>query len=242
MYFEIMNQSAAALGLPFDRNQYDQFIKYKDLLKEWNEKMNLTAITEDEEIISKHFIDSIQAFKFPELKNARTVIDVGTGAGFPGLPIKIMQPDIKLTLLDSLNKRLNFLKAVTNELEIPDVEFIHSRAEDGSRNSSLRDSFDVSVSRAVANLTLLSELCLPYVKVGGYFIALKGPAVEDEIEEARYAIRVLGGKIHEIIEVHVEGTDLKHNLVVIQKMKSTPQMYPRSSSAIKKSLITSKRP
>lgn len=238
MYFDIMNQSALELGLPFNRIQYDQFIKYKDLLKEWNEKMNLTAITLDEEIISKHFIDSIKAFKFSELKNAKTVIDVGTGAGFPGLPIKIMQNEIKLTLLDSLNKRLNFLKAVSEELEITDVDFIHSRAEDGSRNPSLRDAFDVSVSRAVANLTLLTELCLPYVKVGGYFIALKGPAVDDEIEDARYAIRVLGGKIHEVIEVHIEGTDLKHNLVIIQKVKSTPQMYPRSSSAIKKSLIT----
>ena len=153
-----------------------------------------------------------------------------------------MQSGIKLTLLDSLNKRLNFLKAVTEELEITDVEFIHSRAEDGSRMQNLRDSFDISVSRAVANLTLLTELCLPYVKVGGYFIALKGPAVDDEIEEARYAIRVLGVKIHNIIEVHIEGTDLKHNLVIIQKAKNTPQMYPRSTSAIKKSLITSKRP
>ena len=241
MYFDIMNQSAEALGLTFDRSMYDQFMKYKDLLKEWNERMNLTAITADEEIITKHFIDSIQAFKFPALGQARSVIDVGTGAGFPGLPIKIMKSEIKLTLLDSLNKRLNFLKAVTLELEIPDVEFIHSRAEDGSRIESLRDSFDIAVSRAVANLTLLTELCLPYVKVAGYFVALKGPAVDEEIEDARYAIRVLGGKVHDIIEVHVEGTDLKHNLVVIQKVKSTPQMYPRSSSAIKKSLITSKR-
>ncbi len=240
MYFDVMNQSTETLGLSFDRSQYEQFMKYKDLLKEWNEKINLTAITDDEDIISKHFIDSIQAFKFSELKKAKTVIDVGTGAGFPGLPIKIIQKDVKLTLLDSLNKRLNFLKAVTQELGISDVEFVHSRAEDGSRIQSLRDTFDVAVSRAVANLTLLTELCLPYVKVGGYFIALKGPAVEEEIEDARYAIRVLGGKIHEIIEVHIEGTDLKHNLVVIQKVKSTPQMYPRSSSAIKKSLITSR--
>lgn len=240
MYFEIMKKSADHLKLPFDEVQYDQFMQYKSLLKEWNEKVNLTAITEDGEIISKHFIDSIQAFQFDGLNEAETLIDVGTGAGFPGLPIKIMKPEIRITLLDSLNKRLNFLRAVSEDLKLENVELVHSRAEDGARKPEYRDSFDVAVSRAVANLTLLTELCLPYVKVGGHFIALKGPAVEQEIRDAEYAVKVLGGKITEVKEVQIEGTDLKHNLVVIRKMKATPKAYPRSSSPIKKSLIVAK--
>ena len=240
MYFDIMKKSADQINLDFSRDQYEKFMEYKRLLKAWNEKLNLTAITEDDEIISKHFIDSIQAFQSEELKNAESLIDVGTGAGFPGLPIKIMKPELKITLLDSLNKRLNFLRAVSEEMNLENVDFVHSRAEDGSRKPEYRDTFDIAVSRAVANLTLLSELCLPYVKVGGHFIALKGPAVEQEIEDAEYAIKVLGGKIIRIQEVQVEGTDLNHNLVVIRKMKPTPKGYPRSSAAIKKSLITGK--
>lgn len=240
MYFDIIKKSAEKLKLPFSKDQYDQFIQYKEMLKEWNEKMNLTAIVEDEEIISKHFIDSIQAFRFNELKDAATLIDVGTGAGFPGLPIKIMKPELKITLLDSTNKKLGFLKAVAEQLELKDVEFIHSRAEDGSRKIGYRDSFDIAISRAVANLSLLTELCLPYVKIGGHFIALKGPAVDKEINDAKYAVELLGGKISQIIEVDIEGTDLKHNLVVIKKMKATPREYPRSSSTIKNSLIGTK--
>ncbi|MBO1265642.1 16S rRNA (guanine(527)-N(7))-methyltransferase RsmG [Proteiniclasticum sp. SCR006] len=240
MYFDIMKKSADQLNLTFSRDQYEQFMQYKLLLKQWNEKLNLTAITEDDEIISKHFIDSIQAFQSEELNHAESLIDVGTGAGFPGLPIKIMKPELKITLLDSLNKRLNFLRAVSEEMNLENVEFVHSRAEDGARKSEYRDSYDVAVSRAVANLTLLTELCLPYVKVGGHFIALKGPAVEQEIEDAEYAVKVLGGKIIRIQKVKVEGTDLNHNLVVIRKMKPTPKGYPRSSAAIKKSLISEK--
>lgn len=181
MYFELMEESVKNLGITIDRNQYEQFEKYKNLLKEWNEKMNLTAITEDEEIFKKHFIDSIKVFEFKEVLKASSIIDVGTGAGFPGIPIKIMMPEVKLTLLDSLNKRLNFLKAVSEELKLADVQFIHSRAEDGGRLEKHRENYDIAVSRAVANLTLLSELCIPYVKKGGYFVALKGPAVEEEI-------------------------------------------------------------
>lgn len=234
MFYDRMSQSAQEVGMTLSRHQYDQFMRYKELLKEWNEKMNLTAITEDEGIITKHFMDSIKAFKFEVLKEAKTVIDVGTGAGFPGFPIKIMNNDVQLTLLDSLNKRLNFLRAVSQDLEMEHVSFIHSRAEDGGRDPLLRDSFDIAVSRAVANLTLLTELCLPYVKVGGYFIALKGPAVETEVNDAKHAISLLGGKLHEIIEIVIEDTDLKHNLVVIKKLKATPKAYPRSSSALKK--------
>ena len=237
MYFELMEESVKNLGISIDRNQYRQFEKYKNLLKEWNEKMNLTAITEDEEIFKKHFIDSIKVFEFKEVLKAEHIIDVGTGAGFPGIPMKIMMPETKLTLLDSLNKRLNFLRAVSEELELSDVQFVHSRAEDGARLEEHRENYDIAVSRAVANLTLLSELCIPYVKKGGYFIALKGPAVEDEIKEATKAIEILGGKLREIKEIIIEGLDYKHNLVIIEKIKNTPKSYPRSSAAIKKSLI-----
>lgn len=237
MYFELMEESVKNLGISIDRNQYRQFEKYKNLLKEWNEKMNLTAITEDEEIFKKHFIDSIKVFEFKEVLKAEHIIDVGTGAGFPGIPMKIMMPETKLTLLDSLNKRLNFLRAVSEELELSDVQFVHSRAEDGARLEKHRENYDIAVSRAVANLTLLSELCIPYVKKGGYFIALKGPAVEDEIKEATKAIEILGGKLREIKEITIEGLDYKHNLVIIEKIKNTPKSYPRSSAAIKKSLI-----
>lgn len=237
MYFKLMEESTKNLGLSFDRHQYEQFEQYKNLLKVWNEKMNLTAITEDEEIFTKHFVDSIKVFEFKEVLQAKSIIDVGTGAGFPGVPMKIMMPEVRITLLDSLNKRLNFLKAVAEELGLSEVQFVHSRAEDGSRLEEHREQYDVAVSRAVANLTLLSELCIPYVKKGGFFIALKGPAVESEIDEAKHAINLLGGKIREVKEVTIEKMDYKHNLVIIEKIKDTPKAYPRSSAAIKKSLI-----
>ncbi len=231
-----MKDSIEKLGLTFDREKYEKFMVYKDLLKEWNKNINLTAIIDDEEIITKHFIDSIKAMEFQPLKNAKSIIDVGTGAGFPGIPLKIVSSDIELTLLDSLNKRINFLKEVGKVLELKNVEYIHSRAEDGGNDVNLRENFDIAVSRAVANLTLLSELCLPYVKVGGYFIALKGPSVDEEIESAAYAINLFGGKFIEKIEILVEGTDLKHNLIIIEKIKNTPNKYPRNSSNIKKPL------
>lgn len=237
MYFDLMEESAKNIGLSLTKHQYEQFEQYKTLLKEWNEKMNLTAIVEDEDIFRKHFIDSIKVFEFKEVLEAKSIIDVGTGAGFPGLPIKIMMPEVKLTLLDSLNKRLNFLRTVASELKMTDLEYVHSRAEDGSRLPEYREKYDIAVSRAVANMTLLSELCLPYVRKGGYFIALKGPAVEEEIQEAQHAIDLLGGKIEEVKEVCIEGMDLKHNLVIVKKVKNTPKTYPRSSAAIKKSLI-----
>lgn len=236
MYYDLMKSSLNEVGRLFSTEEYDKFMRYMELLKEWNKKVNLTAITEDQEIITKHFIDSLKTFKFRPLEDAESIIDVGTGAGFPGLPIKIVNPLIKLTLLDSLNKRLNFLKEVVTELKLEDVKFVHARAEDGGRNPELREMYDVAVSRAVGNMTLLSELCLPYVKVGGYFIALKGPTVEEEVNEAKHAINLLGGKLEEIMEVEIEGTDLNHKLVIIKKIKNTPNAYPRSSLAIKKPL------
>lgn len=236
-YFELMKNACDSVEMNFDEDKYNKFITYKNLLQEWNEKINLTAITEDEEVIKKHFIDCIKAFSENQFKEAKTLIDVGTGAGFPGLPIAIMKEDLNITLLDSLNKRVNFLNIVKNSLNLTNVTTIHSRAEDGARNKELREKFDMATSRAVANMAVLSEFCLPYVKVGGYFIALKGPAITDELNDAKNAIGTLGGKLIEVIEVSVEGTDLKHNLVVIKKVKETPKTYPRKAGSITKKPI-----
>lgn len=236
-YFELMKNACDSVEMNFDEDKYNKFITYKNLLQEWNEKINLTAITEDEEVIKKHFIDCIKAFSENQFKEAKTLIDVGTGAGFPGLPIAIMKEDLNITLLDSLNKRVNFLNIVKNSLNLTNVTTIHSRAEDGARNKELREKFDIATSRAVANMAVLSEFCLPYVKVGGYFIALKGPAITDELNDAKNAIGTLGGKLIEVTEVSVEGTDLKHNLVVIKKVKETPKTYPRKAGSITKKPI-----
>ena len=236
-YFELMKNACDSVEMNFDEDKYNKFITYKNLLQERKEKINLTAITEDEEVIKKHFIDCIKAFSENQFKEAKTLIDVGTGAGFPGLPIAIMKEDLNITLLDSLNKRVNFLNIVKNSLNLTNVTTIHSRAEDGARNKELREKFDIATSRAVANMAVLSEFCLPYVKVGGYFIALKGPAITDELNDAKNAIGTLGGKLIEVIEVSVEGTDLKHNLVVIKKVKETPKTYPRKAGYITKKPI-----
>lgn len=236
-YFQLMKEASLEVGLDLTEKQYNQFVEYMRLLQEWNEKINLTAITEDEEVIKKHFIDCIKAFKSNAVKNAKTIIDVGTGAGFPGLPIAIMNPNVRVTLLDSLNKRINFLNAVIAKLDLKNVVTIHSRAEDGARKPELRENFDVATSRAVANMAVLSEFCLPYVKLNGYFVALKGPAIEDEIKEGKKAINTLGGELENIIEVNIEESDLKHNIVEIRKISKCPKAYPRKAGTINKKPI-----
>ncbi|MBE6052696.1 MAG: 16S rRNA (guanine(527)-N(7))-methyltransferase RsmG [Clostridium sartagoforme] len=236
-YFQLMREASLEVGLDLTEKQYNQFILYMRLLQEWNEKINLTAITEDEEVIKKHFIDCIKAFKSNAVKNAKTIIDVGTGAGFPGLPIAIMNPEVKVTLLDSLNKRVNFLNTVIAKLELNNVITIHSRAEDGARKTEFRENFDVATSRAVANMAVLSEFCLPYVKPNGYFVALKGPAIEDEIRDGKKAINTLGGELENIIEVNIEESDLKHNIVEVKKVRKCPKTYPRKAGSINKNPI-----
>ena len=236
-FYDLMAKAAEDVGLELTTEQYDQFITYMRLLQEWNEKINLTAILEDEEIIKKHFIDSIKAFKRDEFKKNVNMIDVGTGAGFPGIPIAIMNPNINVTLLDSLNKRIKFLDIVISKLGLKNIKTIHSRAEDGARNKKLREKFDIATSRAVANMSVLSEYCLPYVKVGGKFIALKGPAVDQEIEESDVAIKTLGGELEQICEVKIEDTDLRHNLVVVKKIKERAKTYPRKAGTISKKPI-----
>jgi len=232
-----MKEASEEAGLELTEVQYEGFIKYMRLLQEWNEKINLTAITEDEEIIKKHFIDCIKAFKSEEIKNAKTIIDVGTGAGFPGLPIAIMNPDCEVTLLDSLNKRINFLNLIVKELNLKNVKTIHARAEDGARNKELREKFDVATSRAVANMAVLSEFCLPYVRINGHFVALKGPAVDEELKDADKAIKTLGGEFKGLIEIEIEDTDLKHNIVEVKKIKQCPKIYPRKAGTVNKNPI-----
>ena len=231
-FFELMKTASNDVGLEFTEGQYEQFIKYMRLLQEWNEKINLTAITEDEEVVKKHFIDCIKAFKSDKIKNAKTIIDVGTGAGFPGLPIAIMNPNVEVTLLDSLNKRINFLNLVVRELGLKNVKTIHSRAEDGARKPELREKFDIATSRAVANMAVLSEFCMPYVKKGGYFVALKGPSIDEELENGSNAIKILGGELKDIIEISIEETDLKHNIVEVKKIKTCPKTYPRKAGTV----------
>lgn len=233
-FFDLMNTACIKEGLNFERGQYDKFILYKDMIKEWNEKINLTAIIEDEEIIKKHFIDSIKSYRFEPLKNCENLIDVGTGAGFPGIPLKIMRPDLEVVLLDSLNKRVNFLNEVINTLGLKGIKAIHGRAEDFAREASYREKFDVVISRAVANMSVLSELCIPYVKNGGYFVAMKGPSVDEEMNEGKNAVEILGGSIENIIKVDIEDTDLKHNLVIVKKVKATPKTYPRKAGTASK--------
>lgn len=236
-YFNIMNTALSDVNLPFDEETYNKFMQYKDMIKYWNEKINLTAIVEDEQIVKKHFIDCIKIFKFSPLKEAKSIIDIGTGAGFPGIPIKIVKKDMNVVLLDSLNKRVNFLNEVISTIELKNISTIHGRAEDFSRKIEYREKSDAAVSRAVANLAVLSELCIPYVKVGGYFIAMKGPSVEEEIKDGRNAVSILGGKIEDIIKIEIEDSDLNHNLVVIRKVKETPKTYPRKAgTAVKKPL------
>ena len=233
---ELLKTSAEKMGIELSQNQLEKFDLYKKLLLEWNEKMNLTAITDDEGIAIKHFADSISVLQLIENKNA-SLIDVGTGAGFPGIPLKIANDGFKVTLLDSLNKRITFLEEVKKELGITNLECIHSRAEDGGRNADLREKFDYCVSRAVARLSVLSEYCMPFVAVGGYFISLKGPDAAEELTEAQKAISVLGGKVEKVVEITIPESDLKHCAVVIKKIKSTPKAYPRKAgTAAKKPL------
>ena len=233
-FFNEMQQAAKEVNIDFSEEQYDKFIKYMRLVQEWNEKINLTAITEDNEFITKHFIDCMKAFKSDAIRNAKTIIDVGTGAGFPGLPIAILSPKTEITLLDSLNKRINFLNLVVKELGLENVTTIHSRAEDGARKPELRENFDVATSRAVANMAVLSEFCIPFVKKGGHFVALKGPSLEEELINGKNAVKILGGEIKNIIEIEIENTDLRHNIIEVLKIKNCSKIYPRKAGTVTK--------
>ena len=217
------------LGISLSEQQIEQFITYYEMLVEWNEVMNLTAITDYDEVMKKHFIDSISLIKAYDITKSASVIDVGTGAGFPGLALKIAYPNLKVTLLDSLNKRINFLNAVIEKLELNGVEAIHGRAEDFAKAGKLREKFDLCVSRAVANLSTLSEYCLPFVKVGGQFISYKSEKITEEKVAAENAIKILGGSIKNQVEFQLPDSDIYRNLFVIEKVKQTPKKYPRKA-------------
>lgn len=226
---EILKNGAKELGLSLDDHQVEQFLIYKDLLIEWNEKVNLTAIVEEKEVMIKHFLDSISCMTMPFIEDEMKVIDVGTGAGFPGIPINIYYPHVHLTLLDSLNKRIDFLREVCNGIGLKDVHFQHGRAEDYGNHKDFREQYDVAVARAVAQLNVLCEYCLPFVKVGGYFICQKGPNIDEEMKDAKKAIEVLGGEFIEKKDIQLPYTDIIHNIVVIKKIKETPEKFPRKA-------------
>ena len=221
-----------SVGLTLSREQYEKLSIYAEFLVEYNEKVNLTAITEPMEILRKHFIDSILLTKYVDIPLNSTLIDVGTGAGFPSVPIKIYRPDIKITLLDSLNKRIDYLKQLCDKIEI-DAEFIHGRAEDFSKKEEYREKFDFSCARAVANMALLSELCIPFVKQNGFFVAMKGP--NEDISLGANAVTVLAGMIEKEIEYKL--FDEERKIVLVRKISQTPSKYPRNSSQIKKKTL-----
>jgi len=203
----------------------DSFKKYEEILVETNKQFNLTAITESDEVNLKHFVDSISCQSL--VPKGASIIDVGTGAGFPGIPLKIVRDDISLTMIDSLGKRVNFLNTVIDELSLDNASAYHLRAEEAGKNAKFREQFDVATSRAVANLPVLCEYCLPFVSVGGYFLALKGRDADAEVEKAEKAIKILGGKLEKVEEVFWEG--LEHRVVVIRKVCKTPAKYPRNA-------------
>ncbi len=227
----MIRQILATSNLNLTDNMIAQFEHYAELLIEWNEKMNLTAITEPRQIAIKHFLDSLSLLSAYDVPQAAKVIDVGTGAGFPGVPLKIVRPDIELTLLDSLQKRLDFLDVLTDQLELK-VALVHCRAEDGARKNLFREKFDVAVSRAVAPLTVLLEYCLPFVKVGGFFVALKGSRAQEEINVAKNALQVLKGEIVKVENFKLEEEE--RNIIVIRKTEEVDFLYPRSSAKIKR--------
>lgn len=218
-----------ALGITLSDKQIEQFIQYYEMLVEWNQVMNLTAITEYDDVMKKHFVDSVSLIKAYDVTKPATVIDVGTGAGFPGLALKIAYPNLQVTLLDSLNKRINFLNAVIEKLGLTGVETVHGRAEDFAKPDKLREKFDLCVSRAVANLSTLSEYCLPFVKQGGLFISYKSEKISEEMAAAKNAIFILGGKVVDQVEFTLPDSDIYRNLFVIKKERVTPKKYPRKA-------------
>lgn len=217
------------LGISYTDEMLIQFDRYYDILIEWNKFMNLTGITEYDEVICKHFIDSLSIVKAVDMKNISTIMDVGTGAGFPGIPIKIMFPYIHTTLLDSLNKRIKFLDEVIDQLKLNNIVTLHGRAEDYARQKEYREKFELCVSRAVANLSSLSEYCLPYVKEGGSFISYKSGTIEDELLSSKNAIKILGGEIHSITRFNLPDTEIERSLISIKKICKTAKKYPRKA-------------
>ena len=219
-----LKERAKQIDIVLEEKQVEQFYEYMNLLLEWNEKINLTAITEPKEIILKHFIDSLTIEKY--IEQSQKVIDVGTGAGFPGIPLSIIKQNIEITLLDSLNKRITFLNEIVSSLQLKNIKTVHARVEEFAKNKKEREIYDIATSRAVAPLNVLLEYLLPLVKVGGYCICMKGSNIE-EIKEAEKALEILGGKIEKIENINLPDSDIKRNIIVVKKIKQTPSKYPR---------------
>ena len=228
-------EKAKKIHIILTQEQVEQFYRYMQLLVEWNEKMNLTAITEQKEVILKHFIDSISINKY--IKDVEKVIDVGTGAGFPGIPLKIINKEVSFTLMDSLNKRITFVQEVSNMLYLDKIECLHARAEELSSNVRYREQYDIVTSRAVARLSTLLEYMLPFVKEGGKCICMKGSHFEEELEESKKAIEVLGGELETVEHFVLPDSDIERNIIVIKKVRNTPKKYPRKAGVPSKQPI-----
>lgn len=222
---EKLIKDASKIGVNLTEFHVKQFEEYQDIMLDWNEKINLTTITEEDDIITKHFIDSLYCLEY--IKGNDKIIDVGTGAGFPGIPIKIVSRETNVTLLDSLNKRIVYLNEVIDKLKLEKIEAVHGRAEEFGIKPEYREQYDVVTARAVANLFVLSEYCLPFVKVGGKFICMKGSTYKEELSESENHIAELGGKISSIREITLPDSDIKHTIIVIEKVQNTPEKFPR---------------
>ena len=232
---KVFREYSNNLNIDISDNQLDKFYQYMNLLLEWNEKINLTAITQYNEIILKHFIDSLTISK--NIEKDSYIVDVGTGAGFPGIPLKIIRNDIKIVLVDSLNKRIKFLDEVIDKLHLQNIKTVHARAEEFGRNKEYREKFDIATSRAVANLSTLSEYMIPLVKVGGKSICMKGKDIKQELEEASNAIEILGGEISKVEEFQLPNNDINRSVISILKVKNTPSKYPRKAGTPSKEPI-----
>lgn len=226
---KIFESKLQELNIQLDNRQLEQFNIYYELLIEWNKVMNLTGITEKEEVNEKHFIDSLSIVKAININSVHSIIDIGTGAGFPGIPLKIAFPHLKIVLLDSLNKRINFLNAVIDTLKLENIYTIHGRAEDYAKQSEYREQFDICVSRAVANLSTLSEYCIPYVKTGGMFIPYKSGEIDEELLHAKKAIHILGGKLDDVVKFQLPNSEINRSFVIISKKTNTSKKYPRKA-------------
>lgn len=225
----VLKNGCEFFHIPLSEMQEKQFQKYYEMLITWNQVMNLTAITDYDEVMQKHFVDSLSLVQGLDVSSCKTLIDVGTGAGFPGIPLKIMYPHLEVVLLDSLNKRVKFLNAVVEELGLKSIKAIHGRAEDIAKQKEYRESFDLCVSRAVANLSSLSEYCIPFLKKGGMFVSYKSGTVDEELKKAKKAIFLLGGEKKKVIKFILPDSDIERSLVMIQKVKGTLEKYPRKA-------------
>ncbi len=225
----ILEEGCKELGITLDENQKKQFTDFYEYLIEKNKVMNLTGITEFQEVLIKHFLDSLACVKAVDMSRIKRIMDIGTGAGFPGVPLKIAFPHLEACLLDSLKKRVNFLEETFQMLKLENITAIHGRAEEYAKNKQYRETYDLCVSRAVSNLATLSEYCLPYVKTGGYFISYKSGTVQEEVEQAQKAVKILGGKIQDVVYFQLPDSEIQRSLVVIEKIKATPGRYPRKA-------------